>query len=286
MEAIARVDLTRAEMCAAVERAGACVVWNGRISHSPVDDVMNAINRPLGVSSRLLDVSSILSKKLAAGASHVLIDIPVGPAAKLRDPEEARAFADLFEAVGAAVGLTVNARLTDGAGPIGRGVGPALELRDVRAVLAGSPEAPADLREKALDFAATLIGWDPARAAGADHHARAAELLDSGAALEAMERIIDAQGRQPVPVEPGVFVHEIVAPSAGRLAAFDTFVIGGVARAAGAPGDKRAGVDLLADLGADLRAGQPVLRIHAGSEDALGRAIEEARLAPAFRLAG
>ncbi|MEM9724773.1 MAG: phosphonate metabolism protein/1,5-bisphosphokinase (PRPP-forming) PhnN, partial [Pseudomonadota bacterium] len=148
MEAAARVDLDRAEMRRVMAEAGGCVLWNGRINHAPLDDVMQAITRPLGVSSRLLDVASILSKKLAAGATHAVMDIPVGPGAKVADEAEGQALADLFERVGAAVGLTVRAYTSAGGAPIGRGVGPALELRDVMAVLRGDGDAPGDLREK------------------------------------------------------------------------------------------------------------------------------------------
>ncbi|GMG84128.1 hypothetical protein LNKW23_33420 [Paralimibaculum aggregatum] len=273
MEAVARVDLDREEMRTVVEQCGGCIVWNGRISHSPIDDVMNAINRPLGVSSRYLDVSSILSKKLAAGATHVVIDLPAGPSTKLRDPADAKELAELFERVGRAVGLEVSARITTGGAPIGRGVGPALEVRDVRAVLSGDPGAPRDLREKALDFAGALLDWDPRLPPGTGRQ-RAEELLLSGAALERFEAIVAAQGAR-VPVQPGVFYREIAAPRPGRLARLDGFAVAGLARAAGAPTDKSAGVDILAAPGTELRAGEPVLRLHAAAQSALDRALSE-----------
>lgn len=282
MEVFCRVDLDRAEMRGVVDACGACVVWNGKINHSPLDDVMNAINRPLGVSSRLLDVSSILSKKLACGASAVLVDIPAGPSAKLKTAEDGARLAAMFEKVGQAVGLKVAARVTDGARPVGRGVGPALEARDVTAVLRGEAGAPTDLREKALDFAAALISWDPAF--GGDARARAAELLRSGAAWDAFARITAAQGAWPSPPKPGAYYHDLVAPRSGRLARFDSFALSGVARAAGAPADPSAGVDVLAQLGGDVTAGAPVLRIHASGDAQLARAAEEAAARPPFEI--
>lgn len=284
MEVLARVDLTHDEMRAVVERCHGCIAWNGRINHSPVDDVMNAINRSLGVPSKLLDVTSILSKKIAAGSTHVLMDIPFGPYAKLKTEAAARELADLFERVGNAVGLTVAARPTDGAAPIGRGVGAALEVRDVMAVLDGNPAAPRDLRDKALTFAGAILEWDPTVAPGCGRN-RAEHLLFSGAAREVFDRVVDAQGRHATPGAPGQYHREIRAPRGGVVAELDGFVISGLARAAGAPTDKSAGIDILVGLGEPVLDGQPVLRVHAASEAALSRAFSDETPAAAVRVA-
>ncbi|MCF3932259.1 phosphonate metabolism protein/1,5-bisphosphokinase (PRPP-forming) PhnN [Acuticoccus sp. M5D2P5] len=272
MECLARVDLSPAELRHVVDATNGAIAWSGRISHSALDDVMNAINRPLGIRSAHLDVSSILSKKLAVGSTHVIVDIPVGPHAKTKTLEDGRALAALFETVGRGVGLDVRALVTDGRSPIGVGVGPALELADVCAVLAGAADAPTALREKALDFAGIVLEWDPAVQAGAGR-ARAAELLDSGAALDAFERIAAAQGVR-APVEPGVFSRTMVAPRSGRVDAIDGYALAGLARAAGAPGDKGAGARLRVAVGDGVAKGDPLLDVLASSRtgvDELGR---------------
>ena len=122
---------------------------------------MNAITRPLGIDSTKWAVASILSKKLAAGATHAIIDIPVGPYAKVKQGREGRELSRLFEDVGTGIGMEVVARVTDGSRPIGRGIGPALEVRDVYQVLRNDPDAPQDLKEKARGFAASMLEWDP-----------------------------------------------------------------------------------------------------------------------------
>lgn len=277
MEVLARVDLTAAEMRAVVGATGACIAWNGRLTHSPVDEVMNAINRPLGLRSARLDVSSILSKKLAAGSTHVLIDIPVGPQAKTRTHAEAGALAGLFVSVGEAVGLKVRVELSDGRRAIGRGIGPALEMRDVLEVLRGDPGAPADLREKALHFSASLIGWaegtDPAQA-----RSTAEALLTSGRANEKFWQIIDAQGRRAETPQIGTFAHDICAGRSGRLKGHCIAALSQLARLAGAPLDHSAGLDILCLPGEHIEAGQPVLRLHAGSEARIESARREAAL--------
>lgn len=283
MEVIARVDLTVADMRRVVGECRGCIAWNGHISHSPVDDVMNAINRPLGVPSKLLDVTSILSKKIAAGSTHVLIDIPGGPYAKLKTLAAAQELGKLFEQVGSAVGLTVKARATDGSVPIGRGIGPALEVRDVLAVLSGDEMRPRDLEDKALSFAGELIEWDPRVRAG-EGRSRAEELLRSGAAKAAFWRIAEAQGLKSPIIRPGQYHREIKADRGGVLREINGFRVAGLARAAGAPSDKAAGVDILVGVGEKVREGQPVLRLHAVQEAMLARALAEDNETPPFEI--
>lgn len=264
METLARVDLDSAEVRRTVERARGCIAWNGRLSHSALDDVMNAITRPLGLDSTRWSVASILSKKLAAGSTHVVIDLPFGARARVKGASEARELARLFEEVGAGLGLTVEAVPTDGSVPIGRGIGPALEVRDVLWVLEGHPEAPPDLREKALFFASRILAWDPS--VGPDKaRARAEALLASGAARAALERIVEAQGRWAEPVRPARLTHTVLARQNGLVTDIDGFAVAGIARLAGAPLDKGAGIDLKARSGDMVRPGEPLFVIHASS---------------------
>lgn len=283
METLARVDLTPEEMRATVAATGACIAWNGRLTHSPVDEVMNAINRPLGLRSARLDVSSILSKKLAAGATHVLIDLPLGPEAKTRSRAEGEALAGLFTSVGAALGLDVRVAFSDGTRAIGRGIGPGLEMRDVLAVLEGSPTAPPDLRTKALDFSAQLIGWAEGRPPS-EARSTAETLLASGRALEKFWQIVDAQGRTASTPPIGRFTAEIKAPHPGRLTGHGIAALSHLARSAGAPRDASAGLDILCPPGARVEAGQPLLRLHAGSEAQIATARAEAEALPGLFL--
>ncbi|MEI5666855.1 phosphonate metabolism protein/1,5-bisphosphokinase (PRPP-forming) PhnN [Bosea sp. CCNWLW174] len=272
MEALARVELNPAELRACVETARGCIAWNGRLNHSVVDDVMNAITRPLGIDSNRWSVASILSKKLTAGSTHVIVDLPYGPRAKLKNEAEAAELADLFETVGAGLGLVVKAFPTDGSRPIGRGIGPALECRDVGWVLDNDPQAPADLVEKALFFASRILAWDPALGSVAAGRARAEELLRSGAARAAFERIIDAQGRREPPVAPGLLVHTVRSPKAGVITEIDGWAVAGIARRAGAPFDKAAGIDLRRHVGDAVAVGDPLFAIHASASSDLDEA--------------
>lgn len=275
MEVLAKVDLTPDQMAQVVNKTGACIAWNGRLTHSPVDDVMNSINRPLGLASALLDTSSILSKKLAAGSTHVLIDLPIGPQAKTVSQQDGKSLKELFETVGAGVGLKVHANLADGTKPVGRGVGPVLETIDVLNVLSNEPGAPQDLLEKSVQYAGHILEWAGAVDQGQGRN-KALDIVTSGEAYEKLQQIVLAQGGQAHDLKPGQFKCEIAADRTGKIEEIDIRTISSIARAAGAPLDKTAGIYLYANVASKVEKGQPLLRIHASSQKALDEAIAKA----------
>lgn len=275
MEVLANVDVDTARMRAIVEAHRGCLVWGGHVNLSPADDLMIAVERPLAIDTPEQMVASILSKKLAAGSTHLVVDIPVGPSAKVRTHHEAARLRKLFEYVGHHLGLQLSVLLTDGAQPVGRGVGPVLEARDVMAVLRNDPAAPRDLKDRAIQLAGAILDFDPALK-GEEGESRARSLLESGAALAKMQDIIAAQGPPPRPAALGALIHEIVAPRTGTVAAIDCFRIARIARLAGAPLAKGAGIDLLQKVGGAVRQGDPLYRIHSELDSDLAFAVEMA----------
>lgn len=265
MALLANVDLDGEAVRRCVRQARACIAWNGRISHSIIDEVMNRITRPYGLETAHWSVASILSKKAIAGVTHLVVDVPYGPYAKQQTLEQAQQLCRLFEQVGQGLGMQVRALATDGSQPIGRGIGPALEVRDIRQVLAGDPQAPQDLRAKALLFAAHLLSFDPRLGEVDVALEKATELLDSGAAQAALARIIAAQGPPRVEAAPCAEVLTWHASQAGVISQVDGWAIAGLARTAGAPGYPGAGLDLLCRVGERVQAGQALLRVHAAS---------------------
>ncbi|AWK88187.1 thymidine phosphorylase family protein [Azospirillum thermophilum] len=262
MEVLANVDVPVERMQELVREARGCLVWGGHVRLSPADDILISVERPLAIDTREQLVASILSKKVAAGSSHLVVDIPVGPTAKVRSMAEAARLRKLFEHVGDQLGLSLDVAVTDGSQPVGRGIGPVLEARDVMAVLRGDPAAPADLRDRALLLAGRILEFDPAVRGGAGI-AIARQILESGRALAAMERIMAMQGPPPAAATLGTLVAEIPSPAEGVVTAIDCFRIARIARLAGAPNDKGAGIDLLRKVGDPVRRGEPLYRIHA-----------------------
>lgn len=262
MEVLARVDLSIEEMRAVVERENGCLVWGGHVALSPADDILISVERPLSIDTHEQLVASIVSKKLAAGSTRLLIDIPLGPSAKVRTQRDAVRLRKLFEFIGDAVGLPLEVVFTDGTQPVGRGIGPVLEARDVMKVLRRDADAPQDLRKNALLLAGNVLEFDP-EVRGGTGLELAREILDSGRALATMERIIAAQGPVKETCVLGTLVTEVRAPSDGIVTAIDCFRLARIARLAGAPMDKGAGIDLLKKIGESVRRGETLYRIHA-----------------------
>jgi thymidine phosphorylase len=226
-------------------------------------------------------VASILSKKIAAGSTHLVLDIPVGPSAKVRSIAEAQRLKKLFEYAAKHLRLQLDVVLSDGRQPIGRGIGPVLEARDVMQVLQGDPAAPQDLRQKALRLAGRMIEFDP-DVRGGEGFQIARDILDSGRALAQMNAIIDAQGRRDAALQPGALQAEVCASADGVVIAMDNQRIARIARLAGAPQVPSAGLDLLKRLGDKVAKGEPLFRIHAQYEADLRFALAHAEKDPGY----
>jgi thymidine phosphorylase len=261
MEVLARVELTEDEMRDVVDRCNGCIVWGGHVNLSPADDVLIAVERPLSIDTPEQMVASILSKKIAAGSTHLLVDMPMGPTAKIRSNIHAQRVKKLFEFVASRLGLAAQVVITDGSQPIGKGVGPALEARDVLSVLDNAADAPADLREKSIRLAGMVLEYDPDLPGGQGER-RARELLETGKARKALYRMIEAQGPPPRSAPLGHLTHEAVATRDGVITSIDCFRIARIARTAGAPNDPGAGIDLLKKVGQSVRKGEPLYRVH------------------------
>ena len=265
MEVLACVELPTEVLSGIVREHRGCLAWGGTANLSPADDVLISVERPLSIDSPGQMVASILSKKLAAGSTHLVLDIPVGPTAKVRSMAEAQRLRKLFEFVAARMNLTIDVVITDGRQPIGNGIGPVLEARDVMRVLENDPRAPNDLRQKALRLAGRMLEFDP-DVRGGDGFAIARDILDSGRALAKMDAIIRAQGARPFDHNAPPLARlsfEVCAEADGVVVAIDNHQLARIARLAGAPKMQASGVDLLRKLGEPVARGEPLYRVHA-----------------------
>lgn len=265
MEVLANVELPFDQLSDIVRDHHGCLAWGGTADLSPADDVLISVERPLSLDSPAQMVASILSKKIAAGSTHLVLDIPIGPTAKVRSMPEAQRLRRLFEYVASRMHLSLDVVITDGRQPIGFGIGPVLEARDVMRVLENDPRAPNDLRQKALRLAGRLIECDP-DVRGGEGFSIARDILDSGRALSCMNAIIQAQGskhfnhNQP---KLGALTFEVLAYANGVVTGIDNLHIARVARLAGAPKVQGAGVDLVRKLGDAVSTGDVLYRVYA-----------------------
>lgn len=278
METLAPVMLNAAAMRRVVEREGGCIVWGGAVQLSPADDILIRVERPLDLDSEGQMVASILSKKAAAGSSHVIIDMPVGLTAKVRSTVAAHSLRTLMMEVGQAVGLDVRVAITDGSQPVGRGIGPALEAHDVLAVLRGESHAPRDLRDRAVSLAGQII-----EVAGNAPPGMAVELaydlLATGRAWRKFQAICAAQGGMREPPR-AAYTHAVPAVAAGRVVGIDNRRLARTAKLAGAPRAPAAGLELHVPLGAQVERGQPLFTLHAEAPGELAYALEYLRSQP------
>lgn len=280
METLTRVDLDAATMRRVVEQEGGCLAWGGSIGLSPADDILIRVERVLDIDTEGQMVASVISKKLAAGSTHVLIDIPVGPTAKVRSDDAAAALADQLASVGRACGLEVRCLLTDGAQPVGRGIGPALEARDVLAVLQGDPLAPADLRRRARQLAGAALELAGYAALGLGE-AVAEQVLADGRAWAKFQRICQAQGGLAAPPRSALSA-PLPAARSGRVVHINNRTLARLAKLAGAPDAKAAGLELHCRLGDEIQAGEPLLTVHAEAAGELAYALEFAAANPDY----
>ena len=278
METLAPVMLSEAQIHAVVAAEGGCIAWGGAVTLSPADDILIRIERALDLDSEGQLIASVLSKKIAAGATHLVIDMPVGPTAKVRSSEAAAILASGLVATAEKFGLKVRVVEGDGRQPVGRGIGPALEARDVLAVLKRESSAPQDLRARALVLAGALL--ELCGKAGAGEGERlAARALDDGRAWSRFQRICKAQGGMR---EPPVAPHRklLIAANAGTVTAIDNRRVSRLAKLAGAPEDKSAGLELHVRIGDAVAQGAPLCTIHAESPGELSYALAYAGANP------
>lgn len=272
IEVMTSVNLPIEKIKEVVGKENGCFAWGGSVNLSPADDILIAVEKALDVDSAGQMIASVLSKKAAAGSTHVVIEIPVGETAKVRTKEEALKLEYYFKAVGNAVGLTIEVLITDGSQPVGRGIGPSLEAMDVLAVLRNMPDAPPDLKAKSLMIAGTLLEFSGSIGKG-EGITVAKQILESGIAYKKFLNICEAQGGFTEP-EFAKYKIEIKSEVAGIVIAVDNRKLAKVAKLAGAPDNPMAGIHFNAFIGTNVTIGQTLFTIYAGAIGELNYSID------------
>ncbi|MBN1390317.1 MAG: thymidine phosphorylase [Candidatus Thermoplasmatota archaeon] len=276
METMARVSFEKWQIQDIVNRTGACLIWGGGLNIAPADSKLIKIRKTIDSNPEGLLISSILSKKFAMGSKYVLIDMPVGLETRYKSLGEVRHMAQKLKKIAGRLGMRSEVEITFGDEPIGNGIGPNLEARDVLQVLMNQPNAPGDLRDKALRLAGKLIDLFARDMYGGDHRPgdgeeMAREVLFSGKALSKFREIISAQGGDPDITPDELMLSpttiDMRAHKEGVLIDYDNVVLKKVARLAGAPVNVGSGIDLYKKSGTRVSRGELVLNVHCGSEE-------------------
>jgi len=271
IETIARVEFTIKEVKELIKKTGACMIWGGTLGIVPADSKIIRIEKSLKMDPESMLIASIMSKKLAAGSKYILIDIPYGEGAKV-DKKGALRIKRKFEYLGKYFNKKIKCVLTDGSQPIGNGIGPALELKDIIKILDPKQKGPKDLEEKSILLSAELLEMTGKAKKG--HGKEMAEkILYSGKAFEKFKEIIDAQEGSLRKLEEAPFTHDIIAKKSGKIVSIRNKKINSLARAAGCPADKFSGVYLYVIKNQKVKKGQKILTIFAESKSRLNSAV-------------
>jgi len=278
MEVLAPVELTADEIKSITEKVGGVIAWGGATNIAPADDKLIRAEYPLSIDPHCQLLASIMAKKGAVGADNVVIDIPTGAGTKVPTVQEGKKLArDLIE-LGERLGMNVECAMTYGASPVGRTIGPAIEVREALKVLE-TMQGPNSLIEKSTAIAGILLelGGAAPRGHGKD---QALETLRSGKALSKLKEIIEAQGGDPnikyTDIKPGEHRAELVSPADGYITEFENKRIVEIARIAGAPFDKGAGVWIHKKKGEIVKKGEPLITIFANKSWKSANALKSA----------
>ena len=272
MEVLTNVNLTMEEMRKVVEKENGCIAWGGAMKLSPADDIIIKVEKALDVDSEGQMIASILSKKVAAGSTHCVIDIPVGATAKVRNMDAAVSLSLRLKEIADLIGLKVEMIFSDGNQPVGYGIGPSLEARDVLDVLQNKPSAPTDLKERAVRIASEIVQlvWNLPREGA---HDLVIEKLKNGTAYKKLISICEAQGGFKEP-QTAKYNFTIESETNGIITSVDNRKIARIAKLSGAPDSQEAGVDFLVQLKQKVEKGQPLFTICSNSTGELNYAFE------------
>jgi AMP phosphorylase len=279
MEVLAPVEFSATEIQQMTLKVGGTIVWGGATNIAPADDKIILQEYPFRIDARGQMLASVMAKKLAIGADLVVIDIPVGPNTKEPNLLEGRKLAREFIELGERLKIRIECAVTYGGSPVGRAIGPNLEVIEALKALEGSDE-PGSLIQKSLSIAGIALEMAGKASAGNGFKV-AAEILRSGKAMEKFRQIIEIQGGDPkvksTDLSPGKHEFVVRAPTTGYVIDFNNRSLITIARTAGAPHDPGAGVLLHAKKGHSVDAGEPIFTIYAEKKWHLEKAIEEGR---------
>jgi len=270
-EVLMPVGLDLEEMREVVEKTNGCIVWGGSLYLAPADDIFVRVEHPLSIDPLLLP--SIMSKKKAVGTNLLVVDIPTGRGAKVKTIGEADLLAKDFIELGRRLDIDLQCAVTYGEQPVGHAVGPSLEAREALSVLMGN-ERVLDLTDKATDIAGILLEMS-GKTNGKE---LAFEVLNSRKAERKMREIIAAQGGDPKIKPEDIAVGDqrftVYSSKAGYVLWIDNASVVELARLAGAPKDRGAGIVLHKKIGDRTEKGDPLFTIYAEKNTKLQRSLD------------
>ncbi|HRZ85723.1 MAG TPA: thymidine phosphorylase [Candidatus Paceibacterota bacterium] len=272
MEAVCKVNFSIREIESIIKKTNACLVWGGSLGFAPADDKIIRVENQIHIDPEPNLLASILAKKISAGSKYVLIDIPYGKFAKV-NKKEAIELKNKFENLGKKFNLKLKGVITKGDQPIGNGVGPILEIKDIISVLKCEKNAPQDLRKKAVFLSGQIFELCGKTKKGKGE-TLAIKALESGQAFERFRKIVEAQKGSLDNLSLAKFNKEIKSEKSGKVISIDNKKINFLARVAGSPLDKKAGLFLFKHNSEKVKIGEPLITIYSQSKRRLEDALD------------
>ena len=224
--------------------------------------VLQNVSSYLNFDDEIFAVIEMLAEKVSAGVTHLVVDIPVGAKTLVKTTQQAVFVRKFLEYAGDMLGINIDAVVTDGREPVGAGIGALLEARDIMQILHNKENAPNDLKEKALFLAGRILEFDPKLRGGQGYNA-AKEILTSGRALQAFEKIVAMQGKTRQTSDLGMLMRDVAASVSGKVRAIDGKIIRKISVLAGASQCPGAGVYLMKKAGDMVAKGETLYQIYA-----------------------
>lgn len=286
-EVLANVTLKASEIKRITETVGGVIAWGGGVNIAPADDIIIRAEYPLAIDPYSQVIASVMAKKKAVGADYFLLDIPIGPHTKVPDEELAKKYARDFMDLGEGLNMRVECAITYGGQPIGRAIGCALEAREALMALEGK-EVSSSVLEKAAGLAGIMLEMGGVVHGSGKEYAK--KLIDDGKALEKLKEIIAAQKGNPdvtsEDMEEGKFKFDLISGASGYVLEIHNKHLVKIARAAGAPKDKGAGIILNKKGGDKVDKGEVLFTIYADNERKLDNARAVANKLPPMKIEG
>lgn len=277
MEVLCKVSFSLGEMKEIVKKTNGCLIWGGSLNLAPADDKIITVEKPMSLDAEAQLLASIMSKKKSVSATHVLIDIPFGKGAKVKEKKRALHLKKMFIILGKKLGIKVKVILTDGSQPVGNGIGPLLEARDVLYVLERNKKRPLDLEKKSLILAGKLLEMS-GKARKFSGYKMAKKILDSGKAYGKFHEIVRAQKGiilEPDKMKLAKHHIDIKAQKSGKIMEINNKIISKTALLLGAPKDKKSGIYLYKKRNDRVRYGEALYTMYSESKDELNLAIRK-----------
>ncbi len=271
INAIADIEFSTSEIKKILDKTNACIVWGGSLGIVPADSKIIKVEKILKIDPRAQLLASIMSKKLAMGAKYILVDIPYGEGAKVTYKEGLK-LKRQFEYLGRHFKKKIKCVLTPGSEPIGNGIGPVLELKDLVKILSPNEDGPKDLERKSLFLAGKILEMTGKVNTGKGAEF-AREILYSGKALKKFEEIIIAQGGSLINLNPAKFKKDILSRKNAKIKKIDNQKINSLARITGCPVNARSGLYLHFHVGDSIKRGEKIITIYSQSESRLEEAV-------------